>query len=58
MHPEIAVFLTVALGTTIARSAVLCDVTIVYFDTVYVSLFETEIRLKALDTGLCLFYLS
>lgn len=46
------------LGTTIAGSAVLCDVAIVYFDTVYMSLFEIEIGLKALDTGLCLFFVS
>lgn len=45
------------LSTTIAGSAVLCEtVTIVYFYTVNVSLFETEIWLKALDTGLCLFF--
>lgn len=44
------------LSTTIAGSAVMCDVTIVYFCTVCVSLFE--IWLKALDTGFCLFFLS
>lgn len=46
------------LSTTTAGGAVLCDITIVYFYTVYVSLFETKMWLKALHTHLCLFFLS
>lgn len=43
---------------TVAGNAVLCNVAVVCSDTAYMSMCETGIRLKALDTGLRLFFLN